>query len=138
MPAFEDKYMGVLQNLEFALVSAYREYDDMIDFDALNSVNELIRTYNAEQKGRGLPKLKLRNECQEVAYTQLKAFSEFNMGRENLFADEDGNEIQLPDTQKYSMTEIIDCLKRVRKSIQLWQKQGGRRGYFEFVSEFVK
>jgi hypothetical protein len=29
------------------------------------------------------------------------------------------------------------CLKRIRKSIQLWRREGGRRGYFEVVGQFL-
>jgi len=30
----------------------------------------------------------------------------------------------------------IACLKRVRPSVEKWQKQLGRRGYFDFVEQF--
>ena len=33
--------------------------------------------------------------------------------------------------------EIIACLKRVRKSIHLWTREGGRQGYLTFVSRFI-
>jgi hypothetical protein len=33
--------------------------------------------------------------------------------------------------------DLVLCLKRIRKSIQLWRKEGGRRGYFEFVGRFL-
>ncbi len=33
---------------------------------------------------------------------------------------------------------MIACLKRIRSSIQLWNKEGGRRGYLNFVSQFVR
>jgi type I restriction enzyme, R subunit len=36
-----------------------------------------------------------------------------------------------------TLAEIIACLKRVRKSIELWRKEGGRRGYYDFVSPFL-
>lgn len=36
-----------------------------------------------------------------------------------------------------SVEEIVGCLKRVRRSIETWNKQLGRRGYYDFVSEFI-
>lgn len=36
-----------------------------------------------------------------------------------------------------ALDEIIACLKRVRKSINLWTREGGRRRYLTFVSQFV-
>ncbi len=36
-----------------------------------------------------------------------------------------------------TLDEIVACLKRIRKSISLWTKQGGRQGYLIFVSNFL-
>jgi hypothetical protein len=33
---------------------------------------------------------------------------------------------------------IIACLKRIRKSVEKWNKQGGRQGYLTFVEQFVR
>jgi hypothetical protein len=32
--------------------------------------------------------------------------------------------------------EMVDCLKRIRKSIKKWTKWGGRKGYLTYVDEF--
>jgi hypothetical protein len=42
------------------------------------------------------------------------------------------------DLEPKTVDEIIACLKRIRRSIQFWQKKGGRQGYLTFISEFVK
>jgi hypothetical protein len=36
-----------------------------------------------------------------------------------------------------STEEILLCLKRIQKSIKLWTKKGGRRGYINFVAPHV-
>jgi len=36
-----------------------------------------------------------------------------------------------------TLSEMVDCLKRIRRSIQMWRKEGGRRGYFDFVGGFL-
>ena len=33
--------------------------------------------------------------------------------------------------------EIGQCLKRIHKSVQRWNKLRGRRGYLDFVSPFI-
>ena len=40
--------------------------------------------------------------------------------------------------QPITVEEIIACLKRIRKSVEGWYKRGGRRGYYEFIQQFVK
>jgi hypothetical protein len=32
---------------------------------------------------------------------------------------------------------IVLCLKRIRKSIDRWNKEHGRQGYLKFVSQYV-
>jgi hypothetical protein len=53
-------------------------------------------------------------------------------GREKTARDE-----SVPDIEPISVEEIIKCLKRIQTSIRRWNKQNGRRGYLDFVSEFI-
>ncbi|GAB4274994.1 MAG: hypothetical protein Kow0080_23890 [Candidatus Promineifilaceae bacterium] len=41
------------------------------------------------------------------------------------------------ETTALTVSEIIACLKRIQRSIEMWQKEGGRRGYFEFINQFL-
>jgi len=61
---------------------------------------------------------------------------EWRLGREELVSQQDQSELINPDP--ISIDEIIACLQRIRKSIRLWTKQGGRQGYLEFVEPFVR
>jgi len=36
-----------------------------------------------------------------------------------------------------SPDEIMECLKRIRKSVDLWHKQGGRQGYLYFIDNNI-
>jgi len=49
----------------------------------------------------------------------------------------DGDSIEFPREPGNSVDEIIACLKRIRKSVQLWNKREGRRGYLQFVDPFI-
>jgi len=37
-----------------------------------------------------------------------------------------------------TLDEIIACLQRILRSIELWQRERGQRGYYDFVSQFVR
>lgn len=134
---FEEEYQDVLQNIEFVLVQSYRQHEEMTDWEAEKAINGLIRTYQAEQRRRKAPNLRL-NDLTEEAYDNVRAMCEWRLGRTEPQQDDD-KERALTDipVEPLSLDEIIDCLKRVRKSIQLWHKEGGRRGYFEFVGGFL-
>jgi len=142
MGRFEDEYMDVLQNIEFALVSMYQQYPEMTDWDAMEVVKGLIRTYKAERDGRPAPMLRLGPLAQE-AYEFVRAMCEWRLGRQPLELEretEQGPEEFALDVGEGAITldEMIACLQRVLNSIEHWNKRMGRRGYFDFMSQFVR
>lgn len=132
---FEEQYMAVLQNIEFGLVSVYHEYPKMTDYGALYAVETLIKFYNAELQGRtiALPQFQPH---EQAAYDRVKSICNWRLGRGGL-KDEAGKELDVIDVPE-TPEEVIACLKRINKSIEFWQKRGGRRSYFDYVSQFIK
>ncbi len=61
---------------------------------------------------------------------------EMRLGRDSM-RDKKGKEVKL-DMKPITVEEIIACLKRIRKSVEGWYKRGGRRGYYEFIRQFVQ
>ncbi|MBM3127035.1 MAG: hypothetical protein FJ009_00185 [Chloroflexi bacterium] len=135
MEKFEDKYLDVLHNIETALVHTYDKHAEMTDWEARDAVKALMRTYKAERDGRAEPNLNLKPLTQE-AYTNVKMLCDWRLGRATILT-EDGKppaELPLPKT----LDEMIACLQRVLRSIEMWQKEFGRRGYYDFVNGFVR
>ena len=132
---FEEEYLDVLQNIEFGIVKVYRQQPEMTDWDALDAIEALIRSYTAEARGRSRPKFRY-SDLSKLVFECVETVCEWRLGREQLLADDDKppNVTMEPKT----MGEIINCLKRIRKSIRLWNKEGGRQGYLHFVSEFIE
>jgi hypothetical protein len=134
MNTFEEQYMDVLHNIEFALINMYRENAAMTDYEALEAINGLIRTYTAESRRRSAPELKL-NELAQAAYDGMQAMCELHMGRATLTSEE--GETQSLPVAIITMGEVLQCLKRIRRSIERWNKERGRRGYFDVVGKYV-
>ena len=44
---FEDKDLDVLQNIEFAIVSVYRERSGLSDYNVMRALDALILTFRA-------------------------------------------------------------------------------------------
>lgn len=128
-----DKYLDVLHNIEFALTGMYREHAKITDWEARDAVKALIRVYQAELRGRATPTLQLNPLAQEM-YDAVKAMCDWHLGRKPLM-EKDGQPIVL--TSPKTVSEIVECLKFIHRSIELWQKDGGRRGYYNFIREFV-
>jgi hypothetical protein len=41
-----------------------------------------------------------------------------------------------PSVDAVSFEKIIQCLKRLRKSVNTWTKRQGQQGYLVFISQF--
>lgn len=131
---FEKKYEDVLQNIEFSIVQVYREHPEMTDAEALNAVEAAIRFYQAEANKRNRPALRLSPLAQE-AFNSAQAMCEWRMGRTHML-DENEQPVDLEMTP-LTVDEIVACLKRIRRSIEFWNKRGGRQGYLNYVIEFL-
>jgi hypothetical protein len=134
-PRFEEQYEDVLQNIEFGIISVYREHPEMTDWQALDAIQALIRTYQAEARGRQVDSPSLEPLAQQV-YDMAGAMCEWRLGRDQFVSGESDKPIDLP-IEPLSLDEIAACLKRIRKSIKFWSKRGGRQGYLNYVEQFI-
>jgi hypothetical protein len=130
-----EEYMDVLQNIEFALVQAYDRNPNLTDTGTIYAVETLIKVYTGELRGRDVALPQFKPEERE-AYDEAKAMCDLRLGRTSM-EDEKGKKVGV-EGEPLTLDEIIACLKRVLKSINTWYKRGGRRGYYEFVRQFIK
>lgn len=125
---FIEEYMGVLQNIEFALLSSVEDHPELTDHDMLNVIEQLINYYKFQPTGDlSSAKRKLNPVQQEILET-VNSMCESKLG------------IQPPPIKEMvcdpiTQEELLLCLKRIEKSIKFWSKQGGRKGYITFVSQ---
>lgn len=129
----QEEFLDVLQNIEQAIVSVYRDHRDLTDFQVDSALEALSRTYQRE-KITGAPVLP-KNNLSLAVYESMKMMCDWRLGRENM-VDEEGAPMQ---TGMYVLTidEILACLKKLRKSVSFWNKGGGTRGYLEYISQFL-
>ena len=129
--AFEEKNLDVLQNIEFAIVKVSREYRDLSDYDVMRALDALIGHYRDEARGHVQKKIVLEEE-ENAIFDGVKEVCELRLGRSEM---PDG----VPEVRGFekSLEEVLDCLKKIRKSVDKWNKRGGRNGYLNFVSEYV-
>jgi hypothetical protein len=128
----EDEYLDVLQNIEFAIVSVFREHNDLRDSNVMHSLDALIDLYRAESRGHKLKEYKLPEKETQV-FEGVKSMCELRLGRGDLNA-------QIPDMfgEPKTIEDIIACLRKIRRSVERWNKRGGQQGYLRFVSQFIK
>jgi hypothetical protein len=127
----EDEHLDVLQNLEWAIVNEFRRDPSILDLDVRDAANALVRRYEAELESRGAAGAPLSDRARRI-FEGVRPMCEWRLGRAPA---PDGSPSGLDS--KVSLAELVLCLKRIRKSIDFWTKEGGRQGYLNFVSEYL-
>ena len=129
-----DKYLDVLQNIEFAIVSVYQEHADLRDREVMHALDAAIEFYRAEMRGH-TPKPHKIEGRPTVIFRRVQEMCEYRRGRSALTADD--GEQRLPPGEEKTAEEILYCLRQIRKSVERWSNQAGPQGYLQFVSEYV-
>lgn len=134
MPNFEEEYMDVLQNIEFAIVVVYRRNRELTDYDVEKVLNELIKSYQAERRQRAVEKPAMSTSVAQI-YESVHGMCEWRLGRESIEGENLDTKIGVP--KPITVEEIISCLKRISKSVRKWNKRAGTRGYLQYVDQFI-
>jgi hypothetical protein len=129
----EEEFLDVLQNIEWAIVAIYEDDPALDDRAVLAAIDALLRMYRSEGARDATKEVWLPGRARAV-YDQCRRMCEWRLGRQPLNEGEAG--IDDPGPKALSVSEIILCLQRIRKSIRLWHARGGRRGYLNYVREF--
>ena len=127
----EDEHPDVLQNIEFAVATVYRQNREMTDYSVMRVYEALIKRYTAEAAGREVKELRL-DELETTMFGFARDMCEWRLGRATLDGKEDLGDAAV------DMKVLILCLRRLLKSVEKWNKQGGRQGYLQFMSQYVR
>lgn len=129
---FEDKYLEILQNIEAMIIHVYRGDSELLDYDVQDAVDALIRLYVAESRQHARPAIRLDVRPQKV-FDNVLPVCEWRLGRTEALDEK----VKGLKARVISLDEMIQCLKTIQKSIRLWNKERGRRGYLDFVKDYV-
>lgn len=130
--ALEDTHLDVLQNIEFAIASVYRERSDLLDYHVIRALDGLIDVYRAESRGH-TPKPLHLPEVESLVAQRVQDMCEFRLGRKELTGG-----LQATATEIKTAAEIVSCLRKIRKSVDRWNSRGGKQGYLQLIENFVK
>lgn len=131
---FEEKYEDVLQNLEAPIMRIYRAQPSLTDYDVMEALEALRRHYIREARKQEPATFTLTKGVQEI-FDMVRGMCELHLGRAKITTPE-GETLHLEDLV-ITVNEIIDCLKRLERSVQRWNKSGGQQGYLKFLAEYI-
>ena len=130
----EEEYADILFGIETAIVSVASETPDLVDKSVLAAIDALIALYTTEIR-RGRRSRPAPTGRAGVVYERCLLVCEWQLGRGDMTRDP---VCGIPRRRgEFTLSELSRCLKRLRKSIRLWHKQGGRRGYLSYVRGFI-
>jgi len=133
--AVEEEYLDVLQNIESAIVSTYRDHPEMLDGHVIWALEAVLGSYRAEMAGRTPEELSAAPVEAEL-YRAVRNMCEWRLGR---IRPDDADAAELgPAPEPIKVDEIMLCLKRILKSVNRWNKSGGQRGYLTFIVQYVR
>ena len=139
--SFEDKYLDVLHNIESTIVMYYREHPDLIDADTEAALESVIKYYNTSSQGfKGFSSSSQQPTGNSAGLVEaLKLVCDWHLGREALpVTDEKGNPaLANLDIEILTVSKMVACLKRIKSSVKLWTKKGGRKGYLNFIQQHI-
>jgi hypothetical protein len=95
MNKFGEKNLDVLQHLECGVIKVYRSDRTLLDIDAKDAIDALIRHYQAEEEQRTPPALRLAARAQAV-FQSVQGICEWRLGRSSLA------EIRSPPDRRFS------------------------------------
>lgn len=127
----EDMHLDILQNIEWSILSVYRDHPDLTDYQVDSALEALGRTYQREKSG-GPPMLP-KNELARLTYDAIKTTCDWRLGRQGAVDEEE----QPINIEHVTVEDIQSSLKRLRKSVSNWNKQGGTRGYLDYIKQFL-
>jgi hypothetical protein len=131
----EDKYLDVLQNIEFAIVATYRRHPRMTDYEVMRVLEAMIDSYKAETVGRA-PREFAPSEMEAELYQAVRDMCQWRLGRGGGPAKE--TEKDGPETPPVTVDTIVLCLKQILRSVVKSNKTGGRTGYLDFIVQYVR
>ncbi len=130
MKKFGENNLDVLQNIEFGIIEVYRADPSLLDIDAKDAIDALVRHYHAEEDQRTPPMMRLGERAQRV-FQSVQKMCEWRLGRSSFPGETAEVETGMP------VSELVKALREIQKSIPRWSRQGGRKGYLEFVSQYL-
>jgi hypothetical protein len=124
-----EDYLDVLQNIEFAVLQVWRKAPTLNNYNAMRAYDAAIAHYGAIARGV-TPKPTGLTGLDATLFDAVKEMCEMRLGRGASAVDQDVPTLPVED--------LVSCLRKLRKSVDKWTREGGRQGYLELLKRFVK
>jgi len=116
--------IDILQNLEFTVVQMWKDDAELVDAEIGRAYEAAFQRYRAESRGHAPKPVSLAGR--ELAlYEALVDMAESRR-----------SERQNPGSPEAAAV-FMDCFRELGRSVERHGRTGGRRGYLEFIKQFL-
>lgn len=122
-------YEDVLKNIETAVVGIWRQEPGMTNYAVMRAYDAAIAHYVAIARQQ-TPKAANLTGLDATLFEAVKDVSDWQLGLVN-YADR-------PQPHPVASEDLVACLRRLRKSVDMWTEQGGRKGYMEYIEKYLR
>jgi hypothetical protein len=131
------KHEDMLQNLEAAIIAVDRDRHAMgvSDWNVENTLDALISHYVDEIRERE-PRPRRLDKVEQEIYDRVRSVAEWRLGRREQPQVRGMNPPS--SANPLALSEMIECLRALRRSVAHWHKHEGRRGYLEYVGSYFR
>jgi hypothetical protein len=123
-----EDYQDVLQNVETVVVQVWRQNPAMTNYVVMAAYDAAINYYRA-LASQQTPKPVNLTGLDAKVFEMVKEMCEWRSGRAS-------GPVQIGLTP-IPLEDLVACLRKLRKSVDYWTKQGGRQGYLQYVAQYV-
>jgi len=127
MPLTEE-FEDVLKEIERAVIEHWDKHDELTNYNVMRAYEAATAHYNAIVRGQA-PKPENLKGLDATLYQEVRKACEARVNRP--IRDNDAQSPLL------SIEDLVACFRRLRKSVELWTKEGGRQGYLKFVAQVL-
>jgi hypothetical protein len=124
---FEEDQALLLYAIESAIHHTANADPEIVDWDVDEALEALVVRFGADVTGRE-PRPRRLSERAERVYLAVEAVCDDRRGLPVEGSTDAGVE---------SPALFVAAFKRLRKSIKLWRAEGGRRGYLNYIAQFL-
>lgn len=111
---FAEEHAEILEPIERLVCGFYAKKLINHDYDTIRVYDALTAYYKAIVTNFPLPTLKLTSDSEKTLYNNIVEMSE-----------------------KYDAKEMLECIKLLKKSALLWNKELGSQGYLNYINQFI-
>ena len=123
-----DDYQDVLQNVEAAVVQVWKRNPAMTNYAVMAAYDAAINHYRA-LASQQTPKPVTLAGLDAKVFAGVQEICDWRSGR--------APGPELGEISPIPLEDLVACLRKLRKSVDFWTKQGGRQGYMQYIEDYA-